>query len=100
MENKMSKDIDLKLAFEKASGLIEGLNLLKNMPGSKVEFDLDDIFDNAVLINTNISTPKSVEMTIFVYQDGGIKGDDGRSYKAKEVLEFATKRAKKQGLIP
>ena len=91
---------NLQRAFKNASELIEEFNKLKNIPGSNFEFVLDDLFNKAILINTNISTPSSFEVSLIVQANGEIKGDDGRFYTTKEVLDFANKQVKEQGLVP
>ncbi len=99
----MGKERDfskLKKAFENASGLIEGLNTLRNTLGSKFKFEVDDAFGDTALIHPNIKTPHSCEMTILVNADGDVQGDDGRFYTPEEVLDYVNKQAKTQGLVP
>ncbi|MFH1158888.1 MAG: hypothetical protein V1721_08470 [Pseudomonadota bacterium] len=91
---------DVHLAFKHASSLIEGFNILKNMPGSKVEFSPSTALNDTTYISTNIETQDSFKMTLLVGADGSIRGGNSRFYKTEEVLKFAAKRAKIQGLIP
>ncbi len=94
----------LREAFNNASDLIAGFNILKNMPGSRFKFEAKEASNDTICISAKIDMNKiSKEMEgdleIFVDAKGSIQ-TFGQENTSEELITATAQHAKIQGLIP